>query len=93
MTFYSDGSTVRYRSYPERMKHIYVHKMSKHVNALLPLAFAITQILRQIYSVVFGLDVIGNPARLLNSFKVAAKDFISESRKVVCSPWHVPKVY
>ena len=36
----------------------------------------------QLHEIAFGLNVIGNPVRLLHSFEVGAKDFVSEAEKV-----------
>jgi len=33
------------------------------------------------YSVIFGLDLIGNPSKLFNNFETGIKDLIDESKR------------
>ncbi len=39
------------------------------------------QILSQIHSVLFGLDLIGNPSQLIHNFDLGIKELIEESKK------------
>lgn len=39
------------------------------------------QILNQLHSVIWGLDLIGNPSKLIDNLETGVKDLIKESKK------------